>query len=183
MTTRATFNLAMADFAEGKSPEEVAQLHNVTLRTARRWMNQYFDLMGNLRKKVNIVPLNSSPNPDATPTNADPNGAQAAPGDGGPELEPEGLGGPGGKPIPRVTEIEMAVRGIGAKETFSPVTYLLYSYLKKRLADAARTPEERAELENLGFGEFTDLIYKIYCQEHGMELMINVSGSPRRLNV
>jgi transposase len=57
MTTRQNFNLAMTDFAEGKSPEEAAQLHNVTLRTARRWMNQYFDLMGNLRKKSEHSPF------------------------------------------------------------------------------------------------------------------------------
>lgn len=83
--------------------------------------------------------------------------------------------------VPSVSEIEMGVKGVGQKESFSPTTLLLYSYLNHLIEKDARLKNE--EFEPLSFGEMTDYVFKTFCQEHRIEIAILKSGVSERVTV
>lgn len=101
----------------------------------------------------------------------------------GEDINSTGGGNRGVQLNSNITEIEISVKGMGAKETFSPVTLIYYAYLKQKMADDAKTPEEKEIYLQIGFGEMTDMVYKIYCKEHGYELMMNVAGTATRVKI
>lgn len=70
-----------------------------------------------------------------------------------------------------ISQVEMTVKGIGSKESFSPETLLLYSYLTNR----------QKKEQNHTFGDFVGEVVKTYYQEHSIE--IEVHWSPRRIGI
>jgi hypothetical protein len=62
-----------------------------------------------------------------------------------------------------VNTIEMAIRGVNTKETFSPITILLLSYLKFLGGP---------EMADMTFGEMVDWSVRRLCKEKGIDIQI-----------
>lgn len=73
-----------------------------------------------------------------------------------------------------VNTIEMAIRGVNSKETFSPVTILLLSYLKYLGGP---------DMSDMAFGEMVDWAVRRLCKEKGIDIQIGRNYLPENVRM
>jgi hypothetical protein len=73
-----------------------------------------------------------------------------------------------------VNTIEMAIRGVQSKETFSPITILLLSYLKYLGGE---------QMKDASFGFMVDWAVRKLCKEKGIDIQIGRSVLPDDIRI
>ena len=73
-----------------------------------------------------------------------------------------------------VNTIEMAIRGVNSKETFSPITILLLAYLRYLGGD---------EMSSMSFGEMVDWGIRRLCKEKGIDIQIGRNYLPENVRM
>jgi len=138
----------MADCMRGMSVVDMAKKHGLDESTANGFNRSFLVVKDIMR---NTVPPQPNPNE----------------GDGskeltlGDEIPPEEPSRPG------IYEVELSMKGVGDKETFSPTTFILFGILQEALKD---------ELEDTSFGGVADFVFRRFCEDRNIAVTISVGG-------